>query len=180
MFDIGWSEMAVILVVALVVIGPKDLPKVARQLGKWSGKARSMAREFQRSLEDMAREAELDDIKNELQKVQRGGLSQTIRDTVDPGGEIKKAFDVSDIDRPIAQAAGCAEARGRGVSVRRGPRPIQVAAEPSAVESHVEHVPPEHGAVETQVEPAQPEPSPTIAGRSDVAEERAVDAVQKS
>ena len=90
MFDIGWSEMAVILVVALVVIGPKDLPKVARQLGKWSGKARSMAREFQRSLEDMAREAELDDIKNELQKVQRGGLSQTIRDTVDPGGRSRR------------------------------------------------------------------------------------------
>ena len=59
MFDIGWSEMAVILMVALIVIGPKDLPRVARTIGKWTGKARAMAREFQRSLDDMAREAEL-------------------------------------------------------------------------------------------------------------------------
>ncbi len=180
MFDIGWSEMAVILVVALVVIGPKDLPKVARQLGKWSGKARSMAREFQRSLEDMAREAELDDIKNELQKVQRGGLSQTIRDTVDPGGEIEKAFDVSDIDRPSPKPLEAPKPEAEASAASESSQPIQAAAEPNTIESHVEHVPPEHGAVETQVEPAQPEPSPTIPGRSDVAEERAVDAVQKS
>ena len=63
MFDIGWSEMAVILMVALIVIGPKDLPRVARTIGKWTGKARGMAREFQRSLDDMAREAELQDVK---------------------------------------------------------------------------------------------------------------------
>ena len=72
MFDIGWSEMALILVVALVVIGPKDLPRVARQIGRWSAKARAMAREFQRSLDDMAREAELQDIKAEIEKASRG------------------------------------------------------------------------------------------------------------
>ena len=71
MFDIGWSEMAVILMVALIVIGPKDLPRVARTVGKWTGKARGMAREFQRSLDDMAREAELQDIKAEMDKLSR-------------------------------------------------------------------------------------------------------------
>lgn len=71
MFDIGWSEMALVLLVALLVIGPKDLPKVARTLGRWAGKARAMAREFQRSFEDMAREAELDDIRKELHSLNR-------------------------------------------------------------------------------------------------------------
>ena len=62
MFDIGWSEMAVILLVALVVIGPRDLPRVARTMGRWVAKGRAMAREFQTALEDMARETELDKV----------------------------------------------------------------------------------------------------------------------
>jgi sec-independent protein translocase protein TatB len=94
--DIGWSEMAIILLVALIVIGPKDLPKLARSIGRWTAKARSMARDFQRSLDDMAREAELDEIRSELNKVRPGNLSQTIRDTVDPDGEMERAFDVHD------------------------------------------------------------------------------------
>ncbi|MFO1067167.1 MAG: Sec-independent protein translocase protein TatB [Geminicoccaceae bacterium] len=93
MFDIGWSEMGLILLVALIVIGPKDLPRVAREIGKWTSKARSMAREFQRSLDDMAREAELQDIKAELQKVSKGGISKSIRDMVDPDGDIERAVD---------------------------------------------------------------------------------------
>ena len=93
MLDIGWSEMGLILLVALIVIGPKDLPRVAREIGKWTSKARSMAREFQRSLDDMAREAELQDIKAELQKVSKGGISKSIRDMVDPEGDIERAID---------------------------------------------------------------------------------------
>ncbi|HMR33907.1 MAG TPA: Sec-independent protein translocase protein TatB [Geminicoccaceae bacterium] len=93
MFDLGWSEMAVILLVALVVIGPKDLPRVAREIGKWTAKARSMARDFQRSLDDMAREAELQDIKAELDKATSGNIGKTIQDFVDPDGELNKALD---------------------------------------------------------------------------------------
>lgn len=93
MFDLGWSEMAVILLVALVVIGPKDLPRVAREIGKWTAKARSMARDFQRSLDDMAREAELQDIKAELDKATSGNIAKTIENFVDPDGELNKALD---------------------------------------------------------------------------------------
>lgn len=93
MFDLGWSEMAVILVVALLVIGPKDLPRVAREIGRWSAKARSMAREFQRSLDDMAREAELQDIKAEIEKASRTNVAGTIERFVDPDGELGKALD---------------------------------------------------------------------------------------
>jgi sec-independent protein translocase protein TatB len=95
MFDIGWSEMALILAVALVVIGPKDLPRLARQIGRWSAKARSMAREFQRSLDDMAREAELQDIKAEIEKASRGasGLGAEIERTVDPDGDLRRSLE---------------------------------------------------------------------------------------
>lgn len=90
MFDIGWSEMAIIMMVALIVIGPKDLPRLARQIGKWTAKARGMAREFQRSLDDMAREAELQDIKAEMDKLSRTDMRQRIEETIDPEGDLRR------------------------------------------------------------------------------------------
>jgi sec-independent protein translocase protein TatB len=95
MLDIGWSEMMVILVVALIVIGPKDLPRVARNVGRWVGKARAMARDFQNQLEDMAREAELDKVKQEIEKAGRTDVKRTIEKTIDPKGELGRAFDPS-------------------------------------------------------------------------------------
>ncbi|MGD9507955.1 MAG: Sec-independent protein translocase protein TatB [Geminicoccaceae bacterium] len=92
MFDIGWSEMAVILMVALIVIGPKDLPRVARTVGKWTAKARGMAREFQRSLEDMAREADLQDIKAEVDKLSRADVRSRIEETIDPDGKLRRGL----------------------------------------------------------------------------------------
>ena len=92
MFDIGWSEMALILFVAVVVIGPKDLPRLARTLGQWSAKARSMAREFHRSLDEMAREADLQDIKKEIDRIRTTDVKGAIADAVDPEREIKKAL----------------------------------------------------------------------------------------
>jgi sec-independent protein translocase protein TatB len=91
-FDLGWSEMAVIMLVALVVIGPKDLPRLARSVGQWVAKGRAMARDFQRSLEEMAREAELDDVKREIEKVGRTNIGKSIEKAIDPGGELSKAF----------------------------------------------------------------------------------------
>jgi sec-independent protein translocase protein TatB len=95
MFDIGWSEMGLILMVALIVIGPKDLPRVARTVGKWTGKARAMAREFQRSLDDMAREAELQDIKAEMDKLSRTDVRHRIEETIDPEGELRRDLGAS-------------------------------------------------------------------------------------
>jgi sec-independent protein translocase protein TatB len=74
-FDLGWSEMAIIMQVALVHIGPKDLPRLARSVAQWVAKGRAMARDLQRSLEEMAREAELDDVKREIEKVGRTNIS---------------------------------------------------------------------------------------------------------
>jgi len=60
MFDIGWSELLLIGVVALIVVGPKDLPVMFHSLGRMTAKARAMAREFSRAMEDAAKETGLD------------------------------------------------------------------------------------------------------------------------
>jgi sec-independent protein translocase protein TatB len=62
MFDIGYSELLLIAVVALVVIGPKDLPRVMRTVGHWVGRARGMARHFRSGIDTMMREAELEEM----------------------------------------------------------------------------------------------------------------------
>src|SRR5580704_8232864 len=69
MFDIAWSELFVIMVVALVVVGPKDLPKLMRAAGQWAGRARAMADQFRRSFDDMARQAELDELRTEVNRL---------------------------------------------------------------------------------------------------------------
>jgi sec-independent protein translocase protein TatB len=63
MFDIGWSELVVIGVVALIAIGPKELPGVLRSVGFWMGKVRRMAAEFQGQFQEAMREAEMSDLK---------------------------------------------------------------------------------------------------------------------
>lgn len=94
MFDIAWSELMVIAVIALVVIGPKDLPKAIYTLGKWVKKARLVARDFQGHIDDMMREAELDELRKEALKVRDTNLQKMVENTIDPKGELKGAFDV--------------------------------------------------------------------------------------
>jgi sec-independent protein translocase protein TatB len=69
MFDIGWSELLLIGVVALIAIGPKELPGALRTLGQWMGKVRRMASEFQSQFHEAMREAELADLKKEVDEM---------------------------------------------------------------------------------------------------------------
>ncbi len=90
MLDIGWPELAIVAVVVLIVIGPKDLPAVLRGLGRWAGKARAMVREFQGSIDDMIRETELDEVKKKVESVASHDVGKEIENTIDPGGEMAR------------------------------------------------------------------------------------------
>jgi sec-independent protein translocase protein TatB len=95
MFDIGWTEITVILIVAIIVIGPKDLPRVLRTVGQWVGKAKSMTGEFRGHVDDMIRDTELDDVKNQIQSISSFDADSALENTIDADGEIKSAFDFS-------------------------------------------------------------------------------------
>ena len=94
MFDIGWPELFVVAVLALIVVGPKDLPKTIKLVMGWVRKARSMARDFQDGVDQMMREAELDDVKKELLD---GGndLKKQVESAVD-AESISKDLDISE------------------------------------------------------------------------------------
>jgi sec-independent protein translocase protein TatB len=72
MFDLfAWQHIVIMLVVALVVVGPKDLPRMMHTAGKWAGKARNMANEFRKSFDEMARQAELDELRKEIEELKK-------------------------------------------------------------------------------------------------------------
>jgi len=67
--DLSWSHILIVLMVALVVVGPKDLPRLMRIAGRWIAKARAMADEVRSSVDDMARKSELDELRAELESM---------------------------------------------------------------------------------------------------------------
>ena len=92
MFDFSWAEIAVIGAVALVVIGPKDLPRALRTAGIWVRKARSISREFQGTIEQMMRDAELDEVKKTIEKASSFNVEDEIKRHIDPGGDLAEAL----------------------------------------------------------------------------------------
>jgi sec-independent protein translocase protein TatB len=97
MFDIGWSELLVIGVVALIAIGPKELPGVLRMVGQWMGKIRRMAADFQSQFNEAMREAEMEDIKKQVDDMTSAASSVT---NFDPIGDISKEFETAIEDKP--------------------------------------------------------------------------------
>ena len=96
MFDIGWSELVVIAVVALIVIGPKELSGVLRGIGHWMGKIRRMASEFQGQFQDAMREAEVADLKKQVDDL--GGTASDLASfnpMADAQKELDSAFDAA-------------------------------------------------------------------------------------
>jgi len=107
MFDIGWSELVVIAVVALIAIGPKELPGVLRMVGQWMGKARKMAAEFQGQFQEAMREAEMADLKKSFDEVREaasgltsgGGLMTSLQK------DVTEAMRIDDVDKPAEAPA---------------------------------------------------------------------------
>ena len=106
MLDIGWSEMAIIAVIALFVIGPKELPRMLRTIGRYAARIRGMAREFQDGIDEAVRDAELDEVKKQIESARSLDIGKTIENTVDPERRIGKAMDFSDAAKPAAPAKG--------------------------------------------------------------------------
>jgi sec-independent protein translocase protein TatB len=92
LFDLGWSEILLIGTVALVFIGPKDLPKAMRVAGFWARKARTLSREFQNSIDQMIREAELDEMRQQLKKATELDLNKEFHNTIDPTGSLRESL----------------------------------------------------------------------------------------
>jgi sec-independent protein translocase protein TatB len=96
MFDIGWTEITVILVIAIIVIGPKDLPKVLRTVGQWVAKAKAMTRDFRGHVDEMIRETEIDEVKKQIDSIDKFDANSALENTIDADGDIREAFDFDD------------------------------------------------------------------------------------
>jgi sec-independent protein translocase protein TatB len=105
MFDIGWSEFVVIAVVALIAIGPKELPGVLRMVGQWMGKARRMAAEFQGQFQEAMREAEMADLKksfDEVKETATGFTSGNIMTSLEK--DVGNALRIDDVEKPATSS----------------------------------------------------------------------------
>ncbi len=124
MFDVAPTELLLVVVVALVVIGPKDLPKAMRVVGKWMGKARGMARHFRAGLDTMMREAELEELEKQWREQNEAIMREFPR--------------IDDADATAASTSPKAAEEGK-TEPAAAPAPSDLAA-PDQAETHV--VPP--------------------------------------
>jgi sec-independent protein translocase protein TatB len=123
-FDIAWPEFMVIGVIALIVIGPKDLPAALRVAGYWVRKARTLSREFHSSVEQMMREVELHEVQNELRKVTDINLDHEFNKIVDP------------VTEPVAASTAAASQPGAVPDyLDTTPAPVIVEPEPMDAEA---------------------------------------------
>lgn len=86
--DIGWFELLVVVGLAIIVVGPKDLPRLMRTMGRWAGKAQKMAMEFRHSFDDMVRETELDDLRAQVDELKKSNPLADIEEALDPSKEL--------------------------------------------------------------------------------------------
>jgi sec-independent protein translocase protein TatB len=165
MFDISWTEFLLIGIVALVVIGPKELPGVMRTMGQWTRKIRGMATDFQNQFQEAMREAEMADLKKQVDDLAAGVTKdfsnldplKTVRDDVETMGK--------DIEKSLSGTTEPAAAEQQAVEPGAAEQP---ALEPPASEPlSLEPPAPEHGASGHQpntTAPAEPAPEPEAAG----------------
>jgi sec-independent protein translocase protein TatB len=105
MFDIGWSELLVIGVVAIVVVGPKELPRLMRTFGHYLGKVRHMAADFQRQFEEAVRDSEIDEVRKAMQDFHAQASDANLRGTVDKPLMMPKPAEPAPAAAEVAEAA---------------------------------------------------------------------------
>ncbi|HEV3372884.1 MAG TPA: Sec-independent protein translocase protein TatB [Xanthobacteraceae bacterium] len=129
MFDFSWSELLLIGVVALIFIGPKELPGVLRTLGQWMSKIRRMAGEFQNQFHDAMREAELADIKKEVDEM---AAQAAVYSNFDPLSDVRKEVESAQRDIESAVADKPAAERPAAGEPAAAPATDAPPAEPAA------------------------------------------------
>ena len=130
MFGIDSPELLVIAIVALIVIGPKELPGMLRSWGKWMAKARGMAAEFRGHVDEMVRQSELDDVKKQLVDLQSLDPTKEIKSIVQEGvaeGEKALADAKSTFDNPLAEPESAPQ-----IAVEAAPEAAPAEAAPAA------------------------------------------------
>jgi len=147
MFDISWTEFLLIGVVALIVIGPKELPGVLRTLGQWTRKVRSMANDFQNQFQEAMREAEMADLKKEVddmaQDLGKFDPIKDVRDNVeaigkDLGKDLEKSLDSPPQPETKPEAADAAASGEPVLTAPAAAVPVDVAATPEPAVAAVE------------------------------------------
>jgi sec-independent protein translocase protein TatB len=109
MFDFAWSEILLIGAVALIAIGPKDMPAAIRTVSSMVKKARRMAAEFQTHVDEMVREADLGDVKKAFNDLRNLDLSGAIEKHIDPDRSIRNTFADNPLDSTVSSAAAAME-----------------------------------------------------------------------
>jgi sec-independent protein translocase protein TatB len=128
MFDLfSWSHILILLTVALVVVGPKDLPRLMNMAGKWVGKARNMANEFKKSFDDMARQSELDQLRAEIEKLKADDPVADV--TRDLNHEIQRTL--NPVDTGAAETAASPPPRSGEYQVSESELPPADQSEPA-------------------------------------------------
>ncbi len=131
MLDLGWSEILIIGAVALVVIGPKELPNALKTFAYWMKQARKMAREFHSGVDDMIRQAELDDAKKAVEDARRN-ISKQIETSVDPTGDVKKALSDDPMRPPTPTIPAAPAPSASAVPAATTPAPTSLVEPPAA------------------------------------------------
>lgn len=156
MFDIGWTEIFVIGVIALVFLGPKELPRALYQLGRWTKAARKITGDFQRQVDQLVRDAEFEDVKKTVTSATKMvDVRKTVREALDPVGDIRKAFEPPKFPSLSPTAAKATAMKPAATPALATP----AAATPVAVEAPVADVP----AAAAPVEPSPAAPAPAVA-----------------
>ncbi len=101
MFDIGWSELLIIAVVAILVVGPKDLPRLLRQLGNYVGKIKQTANEFKSQFDEAIRDSEFDDIKSSVDELARANPMNELKSEIEDSLEIDMYDEMDDLDLDV-------------------------------------------------------------------------------
>jgi len=130
MFDLfSWSHIIILLAVALVVVGPKDLPRMMHMAGKWAGKARAMANEFRKSFDEMARQAELDELRKEIEDLKKNNPITEMANTMNEvGAQMSESVPIEAAAQAPAETAapveGHIEPRSGEFAVTDKPAPV--------------------------------------------------------